>query len=215
MPLHGDLLFFSSLLRAPELIGFSAMSMPDGSAEPASDLVARAQRGDRSAESTLCRRLAPAIRAFARRRLVGADAVRDFEQDVLVLFVEALRRGGVEDPPRVGGFVLGICKNVARERARRRERREELWEMYSADVSPFVASAPGHATVDVLRLEACLTQLSQRARDAIRLSYAEHKGHAEVAAFLNISEANARVLRHRTLHALRECMEAAAKEYAA
>lgn len=191
------------------------MAMPDVSSETAGDLVARAQRGDRAAESTLCRRLAPAIRAFARRRLAGADAVRDFEQDVLVLFVEALRRGGVEDPPRVGGFVLGICKNVARERVRRRERRDELWEMYAADVSPFVANAPEHATVDVLRLEACLTQLSQRARDAIRLAYAEQKSHAEVAELLKISETNARVLRHRTLHALRECMEAAGKEIAA
>jgi len=191
------------------------MVMLEGSGETAGDLVVRAQRGDRGAESTLCRRLAPAIRAYARRRLAGAEAVRDFEQDVLVLFVEALRRGAVEDPPRVGGFVLGICKNVARERARRRERRDELWEMYAADVVPFVASAPDHATVDVLRLEACLTQLSQRARDAIRLAYAEHKSHAEVAAFLEISESNARVLRHRALQALRECMETAGKEHAA
>ncbi len=189
--------------------------MVTGAVESAEDLVLRAQRGDRSAETMLCSRLAPAIRAFARRRLQSADAVRDFQQDVLMLFVEALRRGAVEDPPRVGGFVLGICKNVARERARRRDRRDELWELFSADITPLDVGPPEHATVDVLRLEACLTQLSQRARDAIRLAYAEQKSHAEVAAFLNISESNARVLRHRTLHALRECMETAGKEVAA
>lgn len=185
------------------------------SIETAGELVTRAQAGDRAAEAMLCRRLAPAIRAYGRRRLHGADALRDFEQDVLVLFVEALRRRAVEDPPRVGGFVLGICKNVARDRARRRERRDQLWDTFAADVLPFVAAAPDHATTDVIRLEACITQLSQRARDAIRLSYAEQKSHAEVAAFLDISEANARVLRHRTLRVLRECMESDAKRYAA
>ena len=207
---------FSPLAGPPqEALRFGRMSTPEVSVESAGELVLRAQRGDRAAETVLCARLAPAIRAFARRRLQSADAIRDFQQDVLMLFVEALRRGAVEDPPRVGGFVLGICKNVARDRVRRRERRDELWDMFSADVMPFVAGPPDHATVEVLRLEACLTQLSQRARDAIRLAYAEQKSHAEVAAFLKISESNARVLRHRTLHALRECMEGAGKEVAA
>ncbi len=187
----------------------------EASVESGADLVVRAQHGDRAAEALLCGRLAPAIRAFARRRLHGADAIRDFQQDVLMLFVEAVRRGAVEDPSRVGGFVLGICKNVARDRARRRERRDELWDMFSADVTPFDAGPPDHATLDVIRLEACLTQLSQRARDVVRLSYGEQKSHAEIAALLAISEANARVLRHRTLHVLRECMETAGKEVAA
>jgi RNA polymerase sigma factor (sigma-70 family) len=170
------------------------------------DLVARAQRGDRSAETTLCVRLTPAIRAFGRRRVGAADVLRDFQQDVLLLFVEALRRGAVEDPARVPGFVLGICRNVARDRARRRERRDVLWGMFGADITPFDPFTPDRATTDVLRLEECLIQLSQRARDAIRLAYGELKDHAAIAAHLQISESNARVLRHRTLHALRECM---------
>jgi RNA polymerase sigma-70 factor (ECF subfamily) len=170
------------------------------------ELVARAQRGDRSAETVLCQRLTPAIRAFGRRRVGSADILRDFQQDVLLHFVEALRRGAVEDPARVPGFVLGICRNVARDRARRRERRDALWDMFGADVAQFDPLEPQNAAVDIMRLEDCLIALSQRARDAIRLAYGELKGHAEIAAHLQISESNARVLRHRTLHALRECM---------
>lgn len=172
----------------------------------AAELVVRAQQGDARAESELCARLAPAVAAFARRRLRTADAVREMQQDVMLLFVDALRRGAVEDPARVGGFVLGICKNLARDRAKQRERRDALWELYGADVLPHAPSAPEHASEDIIRLEDCLSQLSQRARDVVWLSYGESRAHAEIAERLQISEANARVMRHRTLAALRDCM---------
>lgn len=182
---------------------------PIAPAEPsAAELVSRAQRGDRAAENLLCARMSPAIRAFARPRLRNNDdAIREFQQDVLLLFVEALRRGAVEDPARVGGFVLGICRNVALERVRRKERRALLWELYGADIVPHDVHAPEHATIDVIRLEDCLTELSQRARDSVWLSYGESKSHAEIAAHLGVTEGNARVLRHRALAALRECMQ--------
>jgi RNA polymerase sigma-70 factor (ECF subfamily) len=172
----------------------------------AAELVLQAQKGDRSAEAALSARFVPAIRAFARRRLRTADAVREFQQDVLVLFVEALRRGAIEDPNRVPGFVLGICRNVALERARQRERRTALLEMYGEDLVPHEQVLPPRATTEILRLEECLTSVSQRARDVVWLSYGEVLAHAEIAAKLGISEGNARVLRHRTLAALRECM---------
>lgn len=170
------------------------------------DLVARAQAGDRVAEQLLCTRMAPAVRTFARRRLRGEDAVRDFQQDVMLLFVEALRRSGVEDPARIGGFVLGICRNVAHDRVRQRERRDALWEKYGSDVAPLDPRPLEQVNDSVLRLEDCLTNVSQRARDLLWLSYGEAKSHAEIAAHLQITEANARVLRHRTLESLRDCM---------
>jgi RNA polymerase sigma factor (sigma-70 family) len=61
-------------------------------------------------------------------------------------------------------------------------------------------------TYEVSHLEDCMSQLSGRARELIRLGYIEARGHDEVARALNISEGNARVLRHRTLASLRECM---------
>jgi RNA polymerase sigma-70 factor (ECF subfamily) len=169
-------------------------------------LVVRAQKGDRSAEGLLCQRFSPAVSAFARRRLRTTEAVREFEQDVLLLFVEALRRGAVSDPERVGGFILGICRNVALDRARQRERRQALWLEYGAVLTDAVTQPPEHPTYETIHLEDCLTQLSQRARDVIRWSYVDAKSHREIASELATSESNARILRHRTLHALRECL---------
>src|SRR6187549_1027920 len=98
----------------------------------AAELVARAAGGDREAESTLCRRFEAAVRLFARRRLRAPEAVDEFTQDVMLLLIEALRAGRVEDPARLGGFVLGICRNLALDRVRQKERRESLWQQYGA-----------------------------------------------------------------------------------
>jgi RNA polymerase sigma-70 factor (ECF subfamily) len=170
------------------------------------ELVERAFAGEREAEAELCRRFFPAVRTFARRRLRGTEAVDEFTQDVLVLFVQALRARAVEQPERVGGFVLGICKNVALERARQAERRRELWDKYGSALAVVVKVDLREATYESMHLEDCMSQLSQRAREVVRLSYTEELSHDEIASRLEISAQNARVLRHRTLFALRECM---------
>lgn len=180
--------------------------MTTGELEPLTQLVGRARGGERAAEETLCRRMAPAVRAFARRRLRGKEAVDEFSQDALLLMIEALRGGRIEQPERLGGFVLGICRNLAFDRARQRERREQLWQTYGAALEVVSVEAASRETHAVIHLEDCLSQLSQRSRDLIRLGYLESRGHEDVAQALSISESNARVLRHRTLASLRECM---------
>jgi RNA polymerase sigma-70 factor (ECF subfamily) len=175
-------------------------------AESVSELVGQARSGERGAEEELCRRFAPAVRAFARRRLRGADAVEEFTQDVLLLTIEALRQGRVEQAERMGGFVLGICRNLALDRARQRERREALWQTYGAALHSVSIDAIEGEHYEIAHLEDCLSQLSKRARDLLRLGYVEARAHEEVAAALEISPANARVMRHRTLASLRDCM---------
>jgi len=178
-------------------------------ASPVSQLVARAGEGDRRAEAALCRRFLPAVRSFARWRLRTPDAVAEFTQDVLLLVLEALRRRAIEDPARLGGFVLGVCRNVALDRVRQRERRQLLWQQYGAAWENIEERMPGTDEVpgyDIIHLEDCLNRLSQRARDVVRLAYAEAKSHREIADHLATTEANARVLRHRTLLTLRSCM---------
>ena len=169
-------------------------------------LVNRAQTGDDQAEKTLLLRFAPAVRAFARRRLRSQEAVDEFTQDALLVFLEALRRGAVEEPERVGGFVLGICRQLSADRAKQRERRSALWEKFSDGLAILTSDAPAGPTYEVIHLEDCLSELSQRACNVVRLAYVEGQSHSTIAASLAISEANARVLRHRTLEALRHCM---------
>jgi RNA polymerase sigma-70 factor, ECF subfamily len=184
---------------------YSRRAMTD-TPTPVAELVGSARQGQRPAEAELCRRLAPAVKAFARRRLRGAEAIEEFTQDALLLMVEALREGRVEQPERLGGFVLGICRNLAHDRARQRDRRRALWEQYGAALGSLALEPEQRDTYDIAHLEDCLSQLSKRSRDLVRLGYVEALPHDEVAATLGISPANARVMRHRTLASLRECM---------
>jgi RNA polymerase sigma-70 factor (ECF subfamily) len=174
--------------------------------EPAVALVLRASQGDRAAATTLCQRFVPVARAFARRRLVHTDAVDEFTQDVMLVLVEALAEGKLEQPERLPSFVLGICRNLARDRARQRERRAPLLDAYAADLAVLRADAGEKPTYEILHLEDCLSTLSARSREVVRLAYAEAASPAEIAAALALTEGNVRVLRHRTLAALRDCM---------
>jgi len=168
-------------------------------------LVAAAGAGDHRAEAALCGRFAPAVRTFARRRLRGEDAIAEFAQDVFLRFVEALRAGAIAEPERVGGFVLGICKNIARERARTQERRALLWEQFGSALAS-IEETPELASYQLAQLEDCLSQMAQRSRDVIRHAFIDGESAAEIAARLAMTEGNVRVVRHRALEALRTCM---------
>ena len=169
-------------------------------------LVERVARGDRTAEGDLCARFANAVRLFARRRLRARDAVEEFAQDVMLTLIEALRAGGVEDPQRLGGFVLGICRNLAKDRVRSNERREELWQRHGVTLESLAAAPPETSSYEFIHLEDCMSQLPKRSRDLLRLAYVEASSADDIAAHLGTTAVNVRVLRHRTLHTLRDCM---------
>lgn len=172
---------------------------------PIPQLVSAAAAGDRAAETELVRRFGAAVRTFARRRLRGADAVEEFAQDVFLRFVQALRAGAIEDGARVGGFVLGICKNLARERARAAERRAELWAQFGSVLAD-AADEPARAQYELALLEDCLSQIAHRSREVLRQAFIDGESAAEIAARLAMTESNVRVVRHRALAAIRDCM---------
>jgi RNA polymerase sigma-70 factor (ECF subfamily) len=167
-------------------------------------LVSLAAGGDRRAEAVLVRKFAPAVRTFWRRRMRGVDAVDELSQEVFLRFVQALRSGAVAEPERVGGFVLGICKNLARERARLAERRDDLWKMYG-DALTALEDTP-LAAYQLAQLEDCLSQMTGRSRDVIRYAFVEGQSASEIGSRMDMSEGNVRVVRHRALEALRTCM---------
>jgi RNA polymerase sigma-70 factor (ECF subfamily) len=155
-------------------------------------------------EAALCRRYAPAVRTFWRRRLRGAE-VDELVQETILRFVQALRRGAINDPERMGGFVLGICRNLARERVRSAERRAELWAEFSG-VLASLEDEPEVASYQLAQLEDCLSQMTQRSRDVIRRAFIDGHSASEIGQRMGMSEGNVRVVRHRTLEALRTCM---------
>jgi RNA polymerase sigma-70 factor (ECF subfamily) len=177
-----------------------AVSLPGG--DP---VVLRALAGDRAAEREVCGRLLPAVRAFAARRL-RPSSVEDFAHDVLVLLVEALREGKLQEPSRVAAFALGICRNLARERARTDDRRRELMARHGLSEED-LSIWESQLLVRREHLEDCYSQLTERARRVIRMTFCEEEADSEIARSLSLTDANVRIIRHRSLAALRECLE--------
>lgn len=186
------------------------MSAAITTSEPQSEvqaLVLRARDGDSGACRDLCARLAPAVRAYAQRRLRQRAAVEDFTQDALLTFVEALRDGRIEDPARAASFALGICHNLARERAKVRDRRQAALERWG-DFGD-VAEPVEPKLFERARLEDCISQLTSRARKVLLDSFWGDLSDNEIAVAMDIGASNVRVIRHRSLATLRECVETA------
>ena len=165
-------------------------------------LAARIAAGDdREAESALCRRFFPRIRAYGRLHL-DANASADLAQEVLVVLIRALREGRVSDVDRLPAYVSGVARNVARDWKRGETRRKSLLERFPTDASYDEAPAP----MDRSRLVHCLGQLSARDRAIVVLTYYAEKDGGEIAGELSMSLANVRVARHRALKQLLLCI---------
>ncbi|MGE5089391.1 MAG: RNA polymerase sigma factor [Candidatus Levyibacteriota bacterium] len=161
---------------------------------------------DSAAEAELYRRLAPRVRLYGLRHLRDRQAAADLVQQVLLMTLERLRAGKVRDPERIASFVLGSCRMTVLEMRRGTRRREALLQTWGDMAEAF--EAPELRVLDPDRLAGCLDALNDRERSVVVLSFFADKQADEVGAELAISGGNVRVIRHRALARLRECMGA-------
>jgi RNA polymerase sigma-70 factor (ECF subfamily) len=155
-------------------------------------------------ETEICARFAPRIRVFARRYLRDASATEDFTQEILLTVIQALRAGRIEQPERMGAFVLGVCRMVLRDSRKSTQRREELMGRFGADL--VAQTAPAEPELDARRLEQCMAKLGETDRTVLALTFYADRGAPEIAAELGISTGNVRVVRHRALVRLTACV---------
>jgi len=165
---------------------------------------------DSAAEAELYRRLAPRVRLYGLRHLRDRDAAADLVQHVLLVTLERLRAGKLREPDRIVSFVLGTSRMTVLEMRRGTWRRETLLETWGETAE--AVDAPEPLALDPDRLARCLEGLSERERSVVVLSFFADKQADEVGAELSISGGNVRVIRHRALARLRECMGAAEEE---
>ncbi len=169
---------------------------------PQTDVIARVRTGDAGAEAEVCRELAPRIRVFARRRIQDRDAVEDFVQDTLVIVLEALREGRIPTHAELGSFALSTCRWRIVDAQRTHARRTAILTRNQLD-----ASRPSDP-VALLMLRQCIATLDSRAQRVVFESFFGARGSEAIAAQLGTTDANVRVVRHRALARLRDCVEA-------
>jgi RNA polymerase sigma-70 factor, ECF subfamily len=160
---------------------------------------------DTEAEAELCRRFDRRIRLYGLRHFRSDAMADDLVQEVLVLAIESLRNGRVREPERLASFILGSCRMVARGARRGQARRERLLDQYGIPTP--IACEPA-AQLDLERLRGCVAKLSQRERTVVILAFYGERSGDEIAADLSMTLGNVRVVRHRAIGHLQQCMGA-------
>jgi RNA polymerase sigma-70 factor (ECF subfamily) len=155
-------------------------------------------------EAELYRRYAPRVRLYGRRHLQSEAGADDLAQDVLLMTIERLRAGDVRRPEEIGSFILGASRMMARADGRIARRRQAL-------VTRFMAAAPTAAptcveALDVPRVAECLRSLAERERVVVLLTFYAECEAPRIARDLGISPGAVRVIRHRAMARLRECV---------
>jgi len=168
------------------------------------ELVRQISAGDRAAEGELFRRMAPRIRLYGLRHLRDSHAADDLTQNVLITILEALRNGRLREPEKLVSFVLGTCRMTVLDLRRGAQRKQRILDQFGADL--IASSASFMPQLDQDRLTRCVQHLKERERTVVMLTYYDEQTGADVAGFMGLSEANVRVIRHRAIHQLRECM---------
>ncbi len=189
---------------------------PHSAGPPCDDLATLARRiagappGTASAdEARLYRALAPRVRLYGLKHLRGAELADDLVQRVLVTAIERLRAGEVREPDRIASFVLGTSRVMAIGLRRAERHRREIVERYAAT---FATTTAAEEPLDLERLGECLSKLTERARAVVILTFYAERSADDIAGELTLTAPNVRVVRHRALARLRECMDVAVEE---
>jgi RNA polymerase sigma-70 factor, ECF subfamily len=188
-------------------MGVLACSRVDDATDD-SALVAAATRGGnegRRAERALCQRYAGRVRRFAEHHLRDAQLAADVTHEVLLVVIDAMRQGRIEQPDRLGAFVLATCRHLVWDENRGEGRRRRPLPY----LEPDAVALPVVAEVDRFRLERCVMALAEREMGVVVLTYIEDWPPERIAAAFGTTIGNVRVIRHRAMTRLRACLEGA------
>lgn len=174
-------------------------------------LVTQLRNGDQSAFGEIVERHQRAVYGYLRARIVQSSDADDLTQDVFLRFYLAQAR--FDSAALIRPWLLGIARNLLRERVRDHKRRREVgWTELCLDIESVLPASAWDSDEDaLLQLPGCLDQLGPSSRQALDLRYRSEKRLAEIGETMHRSEGAIKLLMHRARIALRECLESKRK----
>jgi RNA polymerase sigma-70 factor (ECF subfamily) len=159
--------------------------------------------GARDAEAELVRRFHRRVLLYGMRHLGDKARAEDLAQDVLVRVIERLRDGEVREHDRIGSFILGTARLMARSESRKGRRADSLAERVAAETETCTRA---REPVQIGLLSECLMKLSERERAVVLLTFVSGEQAPAIAEAVGTTAGNVRVIRHRALAKLAELM---------
>jgi RNA polymerase sigma-70 factor (ECF subfamily) len=171
-------------------------------------LLTRIAQGDRAALRALYEATAPKLFGVCLRILSDREESEDVLQDV---YVTIWRRADRFDPKRasVAAWISTIARNRAIDRLRARgpmARAEPVEELEVADERPGAESLLA-AAEEAARLHACLGELDERTRAAIRTAFFEGVTYEALARRMDAPLGTVKSWIRRGLARLKGCLE--------
>lgn len=170
----------------------------------------RIASGDRRALETVYRATSAKLFGICLRIVGDRSEAEDALQDVYVSLWSA---AGRYDPSRASplGWLATFARNRAIDRLRRRRRIDEAAPIEAAaeiaDVQP-LADAVLAASQDRARVHACLDELDEPQRGAIRTAFFEGATYADLASRQKVPLGTVKSWVRRGLARLKKCLEA-------
>jgi RNA polymerase sigma-70 factor (ECF subfamily) len=174
-------------------------------------LIELAQNGDQAAFAAIVERYQSPVYGYLRARLLRSDDAEDLTQEVFLRFYTA--RSRFDTSHLIRPFLLGIAKNVLREHVRKVKRRKEIgWADICLELEDGDWIVPAEEDGEDerrSRLEACISELAQPARHALKWHYAGRLPLSEVAQRLKRTAGAVKLLLFRARQSVKRCLERA------
>lgn len=172
-----------------------------------SELLTRAQAGDRLAYEAFLVQAAELVRVFVRRHARGGESLEDVIQDTL-LAIHQYRH--TYDPARPARpWILAIAKHRLIDAVRKQRRRSATEVQEEATTAELHARESPAAPCSAGLLAQAWAALSKAQREIIELLKVEGYSVAEIARKTGRSEASVKVTAHRGYKVLRKVLEGA------
>jgi RNA polymerase sigma-70 factor (ECF subfamily) len=169
-------------------------------------LIQSAQQGDRAAFEAIIKRHQGAVYGYLRSRLLEPADAEDLCQEVFLRCYSAQAR--FDSPAMVRPWLIGIARNLLRERARRMKRRREVaWTELCLELELLIPPDDNQHDSAVRHLPECLDSLGPTAREALDLHYRSCLRLAVIGDKLHRTEGAVKLLMFRARQALRHCLD--------
>jgi RNA polymerase sigma-70 factor (ECF subfamily) len=189
---------------APGATSLDFDSIAAGSSEDHA-LVAATHAGDRAAFAALIGRHQLAVYAYLRARLFEPADAEDLCQEVFLRCYTAA--ANFDGPELVRPWLIGIARNLLRERVRRLKRRREVaWTEICIEVEGQSVAVDQRRDDAIRMLPDCLDSLGPTAREALEMHYRSNLRLAAIGERMHRSEGAIKLLMFRARQALRLCL---------
>ena len=170
--------------------------------------IQRLKDGDTETQRHFTRYFADLLTIKLRNRIRSPQLIEEVRQETFLRVLLIVRRGGIDHPERLGGFVNSVCNNVVLEMFRNESRSapmpEVAPEMADEGPSPEMMLVSQQRRSQVWHV---LESLPEKDRDLLRQVFLEERDKDEICRAFQVDREYLRVLLHRAKARFRMALE--------